>query len=370
MRLAFVLFKYFPYGGLQRDCLKIVQECLQRKHSVDIYCMEWRGQRPEGVDVQIIEVKAFSNYKRYELFSQRLAQIFKRDPYDGVVGFNRLAGLDVYFGADPCFAYKCESRAFWYRYLPRSRSFLNTESQVYGKSSSTHLMLLSDNEIPHIQRIYGTQDSRFHLLPPGVADDRFVSKESEVVRKQFRDELGVSDRQKLLILIGSGFRIKGVDRAIDAVSRLPKNERENSLLMIVGQDKSALFERYAKKVGVAEQVKFMGGRQDVANFLFAADILIHPAYKEAAGMVLLEALAAQLPVLTTDTCGYSFHIERSGGGRVHQSPFDADRFSRELGQMLTSDPETWKAGARNYVTENDIRGLASSAADVIEQVLQ
>ncbi len=370
MRLAFVLFKYFPYGGLQRDCMKVAHECLQRGHNIDFYCMEWTGSRPQGMTVHIVDVKEWRNYRRYELFARQVMQQLDHVEYDGVIGFNRMAGLDLYFAADPCFALKCEQRQFWYRYLPRSQSFLRSEATVYSRNSVTELMLLSDQEIPQIQRLYGTATQRFHLLPPGVARDRLAVDDYHQQRIEFRRELGLSKEQKLLLMVGSGFKIKGVDRAVAALARLPEPLRQKCVLMILGHDNSSQFKRQARRLGLGSQVRFMGGRDDASRFFFAADLLVHPAYREAAGMVLLEAVAAQLPVLVSDTCGYSFHIQRSKAGCVHQSPFDLQRFSCELATMLEKDPYDWQQAAREYVATIDIFGLATKATDVIEQVLQ
>ncbi len=46
MKLALCLYKYFPYGGLQRDFLRILTECQQRGHAVDVYTSEWQGKSP------------------------------------------------------------------------------------------------------------------------------------------------------------------------------------------------------------------------------------------------------------------------------------------------------------------------------------
>ena len=44
MRLAFCLFRYFPYGGLQRDFVRIAQACRARGHSIDVYTLRWEGE--------------------------------------------------------------------------------------------------------------------------------------------------------------------------------------------------------------------------------------------------------------------------------------------------------------------------------------
>ena len=46
MQLAFVLYKYFPFGGLQRDFMRIALECQQRGHQIRVYTLIWEGDIP------------------------------------------------------------------------------------------------------------------------------------------------------------------------------------------------------------------------------------------------------------------------------------------------------------------------------------
>ena len=48
LNLAFCLFKYFPFGGLQVDFMQISKICLDRGHKVDVYTISWNGEKPEG----------------------------------------------------------------------------------------------------------------------------------------------------------------------------------------------------------------------------------------------------------------------------------------------------------------------------------
>ena len=367
MKLAFALFKYFPYGGLQRDCIKIAMECVARGHRVDIFALESSGKIPTPLSVTCIDVRSHVNYRRYEQFAQEFSRITAQGDYDAVVGFNRMQGLDYYFGADPCFAIKTANKPFWHRFLPRSKSFLRAENEVYGCRSKTRILLLSPDEIPEIQKIYATPDARFHQLPPAVGAGYFAPEDYAARKRSFRNKLGLTPEKKLLLMVGSGFRIKGVDRALQAMALLPQHLLEQAELMILGKDNQRPFERLARKLNLADKVHFMGGRDDAAEFMFAADLLLHPAYRESAGMVLVEAIAARLPLLVTDTCGYSFHVQDSGAGRVHASPFDVQRFSREMRQMLETDPEPWQLAADEYAATTDLGGLAQKAVDIFEQ---
>ena len=46
MNLVFVIYSYFPYGGQQRDFMRILTECLARGHHITVYTLSWTGETP------------------------------------------------------------------------------------------------------------------------------------------------------------------------------------------------------------------------------------------------------------------------------------------------------------------------------------
>jgi len=73
MRLAFALYKYFPYGGLARDFVRVAKLCLAKGHRVDVYVMDWQGEIPNGVNVHLIKIKGWTNHARVASFHRQLA---------------------------------------------------------------------------------------------------------------------------------------------------------------------------------------------------------------------------------------------------------------------------------------------------------
>src|SRR4051812_37930398 len=71
-RLAFLLFDYFPFGGLQRDCIAIAKLCAQRGHDVKILTRTWRGETIPGLEVQLFGRKGFSNPTRNRYWLRQL----------------------------------------------------------------------------------------------------------------------------------------------------------------------------------------------------------------------------------------------------------------------------------------------------------
>ncbi|RRJ82359.1 glycosyltransferase family 4 protein [Aestuariirhabdus litorea] len=370
MKLAFVLFKYFPYGGLQRDFLRIATLCQQRGHSIRVYTMEWQGPCPEGFDVRVLNVKALSAHRRNESFQRKVSYSIAQEPVDAVVGFNKMAGLDLYYAADPCYEDKAlTQRSALYRLGARYRHFHEAERAVFGVDSKTEILMISEVQIPLFQRHFETPAERFHLLPPGISRDRCAPANAAEIRADFRREQGLGEEDRLLLMVGSGFKTKGLDRALYALASLPAALRARTRFMVIGQDNFTPFERIARRLGVEGQVSFLSGRDDIPRFMQGADLLVHPAYNENTGTVLLEAVVAGLPVLVTDVCGYAHYVEKAGAGLLLESPFEQADMDRKLEVMLTSpNRENWKRNALRFAEHADIFSMPERAAELIEQV--
>lgn len=84
-------------------------------------------------------------------------------------------------------------------------------------------------------------------------------------------------------------------------------------------------------------------------------------------MILLEALTAGLPVLATEVCGYAFHIQKAGAGRLLQSPFSQPACDEALREMLTSSERPhWIANGVAYAAREDLYSCHSRAVELIE----
>jgi len=368
MRLGFLLFDYFPFGGLQRDCLGIAQACHGRGHDVSMLTRTWQGDQPAGISIELFGRRGLSNIARNRAWLKQIARALPERKFDAVIGFNKVPGLDIYYGSDPCYAARmARLKGWWYRWSPRYRHFRALEEAVFARGRPTQILTLTEREIPLYEQFYGTEPERFHLLPPGI-QRRTVSEEAQkAARASVRDANGWQATDKLLLLVGSGFRVKGLDRAIRALASLPQALRQKTRLVVVGQNRPGEFQRMAERLGVGGRVHIMGGRADVFEFLLAADLLVHPAYSEAAGMVLLEALTAGLPVLCTEICGYAFHIDRAQAGRVLASAFSQAECDAAMAEMLVSPQrEDWRRNALAYAAKEDLYSCHVRAAEIIE----
>ena len=369
MRLALALFKYFPYGGLQRNFLAIARELSSRGHHISIFTSHWEGEHPPGLVIEVLPSRSISNVGRNHRFSTKLIQRLAEESFDLVVGFNKMPGLDVYYCADTCFATRVyEEKGFWERLTPRVRGALRYEAAIFGVASKSEVLLLSQVEGEAYRKYYNTNYGRLHLMPPGIGRDRVRNIDSDALASEVRAQLGLANSTKVLVFLGSDYKRKGLDRTLRALASLPMEYRKNCKLLVVGRDKrQANFERLAKSLGVRSKVHFLGQRDDIPSLLFASDVLLHPAYLENTGNVIVEALVAGVPVLCSGACGYAEYVSDNNLGEVVGEPFSQMEMNDKLLALLES-PRDWKKECEIFSAQADVFSRPQRAAEVIEQI--
>ncbi len=370
MKLAFVLFKYFPYGGLERDFLRIAKICQARGHDIHVYSFIWQGEVPEGFKLTLIPVKGMSNHQRIYDFSNKFSQLLleEQQSFDLVVGFNKMQNLDLYYAADPCYEAKVrEQHGRLYRLSKRYKVFQSMEEAVFAADKQVELLFISDIQMENFKQIYHTPAECFHSLPPGVDRSRIRPDNAIEIRTRVRQSLSLQEDDKLLLMIGTGYKRKGVDRAMTALASLPDALRKKTYLLVAGEDKISKYQALAKKLGIADQVHLPGARDDVPELLLASDLFMHPARHENTGTVLLEAIAAGIPQVISGVCGYAFHIEQAQAGKVLAEPFEQNQYNEVLLDMLTSDQwQQWQDNALYYMRHSDIFSMPDKVSDIIE----
>lgn len=337
--------------------------CQDRGHDVVIYTAEWQGNKPADMHIEVLDIpQHISNQRHDAAVIKAILDKLAQQPKRIVIGFKKMPGLDFYYAADSCFASKAYGeRGLLYRSTARARQQLAMEKAVFGPDSKTHCLMISQRETDAFKHYYRTPDSRLHLLPPGIRRDRIMPADYAEQRRQLRHDFGLNDAQRLVLLVGSNYKLKGVDIAIDAIAMLP----DNTHLWVAGQDEATAFERQAKKLGITNRVKILGARDDISQLMWAADALVHPAHRENTGTVLLEAMVAGLPVVASAACGYAHHVEDCKMGSILPSPVDSDQLAKSLATLLDIPRVEWIEKAQ-AIAKKDIFSMTERAAELIE----
>jgi len=320
MKILFLIARYFPYSGLQTDFLRAAEAAADRGHEVTCLTGSWEGERPAKLRILTAPVPGTGEADDLDALEKAFHELTVKESFDRTVAFELIPGTDFYFAGFDCLGDAPDNAN------PR---LLAREKAVFSPDSTTFIFYLVMPQINAFFRVYGTQPGRFLRLPPGMNPDCGRVPDPDAARLCKRAELGLGENERLGITVAHDMLLKGVDRVLAAYAALPPDRRAHLRLFFTGFLGREQCEKLAADLGIADRVIFAGGRRDLPELLCAADCLIHPARREAAGSVLIEAIASGLPVVCTDVCGFQ-DIVLASGGHVLSEPFCSDALTAEL----------------------------------------
>lgn len=156
-------------------------------------------------------------------------------------------------------------------------------------------------------------------------------------RKAAREMLGL-DEAEVVLTVGRHEYQKGQITLIEAFGMLTER-RPAAMLVIAGRTGNASDELNARvdALGIQDRVRFLGHRADVADLMAAADVFAFPSLWEGLGGVLIEALALEVPIVTSDLAATREVVGDDGRSGILVPPGDATALARALEELL-SDP--------------------------------
>ena len=133
------------------------------------------------------------------------------------------------------------------------------------------------------------------------------------------------------LFVGHGYKRKGLDLLLRALSQLPK---EDVFLSVVGKDKRMeWYQSYADQLGIGDRVRFFGPQQDSRPFYQLADSLVIPSFYDPFANVTVEALAMGLFVVSSKNNG-GHEILDEKNGAVIENLLDPEEVASALENSL------------------------------------
>lgn len=223
------------------------------------------------------------------------------------------------------------------RCLPRYREFQRLLMGQY-MADERIFVALSQRVARDFERHHGVRRSQVRIVYNGVDVERFSPHHRERYRQVVRDELGVSEGETLLLIVAHNFRLKGVPALVEAVGRL-RGERLPVKLAVVGGTRHGGFVHGGYMRGAADQpgVIHVGPAADTVPYYAAADLYVQPTFYDPCSLVVLEALASGLPVVTSCYNGAGELMTPGVEGEIVRDPANIDELVECLRRLVSPD---------------------------------
>lgn len=214
------------------------------------------------------------------------------------------------------------SLARWKQRLnPAHPLLLRLEARHFRKGGYRRIIALTEEVKSDLGRHYGVPGGDIDVIPNGYAPEEFNVPRALQIRAPMRAELGFSPEQKVIVFVANELDRKGYPALLRTVEAM--NDPRLRILV-------------AGRIAPAPHplVTYVGSTNEVARYYAAADVFALPTLYEAWGLVIVEAMATGLPVLTSRLAGASVAVREGETGELLDNPKDEGEIARKLRPLL------------------------------------
>ena len=335
MKIALVILNAEPQrGGAERYTQDLAAALVARGH--EVYLLASRFARSVEPARQVhLDGAAGSRIARYRAFTASVARHLQSHSYDMVHAMLPVPGCDLYH---PHAGIEAENLANGHlrhgghvrQVISKLSNRLNRKRRLYAQTERKMLeqgsaILCLSNAMQQIaQRHYQLGKGQSHVLLNGVDLERYDPAARGKIRSQIRRKNNIGATDVVALLMSNNYRLKGLRQAIQALQQLAAAGRASAKLMVVGREPADQYRRFAQRLGVADRMVFAGSTNDPPALYAAADLFVLPTAYDSCSLVVLEALAMGLPVITTRSNGAAEVMQDGVHGFVTDSQADME----------------------------------------------
>jgi UDP-glucose:(heptosyl)LPS alpha-1,3-glucosyltransferase len=215
------------------------------------------------------------------------------------------------------------------RLLLRHQVLLRVEHDYFVNSTPRAVLCTSQREVDDLARLYNVSREILHVVPNGFDPAVFNVARRHEHRERMRAEIGAADTDIVVLMVANEWHRKGLGPLLEAVALLGDKRLRVDL---VGVRAPSDYEPVAQRLGV--RMRWHGPSPDVALFHAAADVFALPTTYEPFGLVIIEAMASGLPVVTSRLAGASPAVQHGVNGYLLNDPRDVSEIAGALQPLV------------------------------------
>jgi UDP-glucose:(heptosyl)LPS alpha-1,3-glucosyltransferase len=355
MNIAFCYESVLPYkGGCQTYIADLARRLVSDGHEVHLYACAWDAAAlPEAMHIHQLRPVRGPRFLRPWRFGQRCLRALAEHRHDVTIGFDKTWGQDVLYpqGGLHTASVACNRRKHRGRWMRRLAHIVKSvdlahwsykllERRQYLEKPKPIIVVNSFLVRDHFQRYLEVSFDQIHVIRSAIDANRFPEHDRLKRRQLCREAWGLKPTDTVALFAAMNYRLKGLEpllRAVQVLRARPDCRDQPFRLVVAGNPKYGAYQRLARRSRIDDAVRFVGHCESIRDAYFAADFLVHPTFYDPCSLVVLEALACGLPVITTKANGASELIKPPHEGYVIDDPHDAEQLADSMASLL--DPQ-------------------------------
>ena len=339
-KIAVVIPKFGLVGGAEGFAAELTERiAADPRFEVHVFANRWADSSGRIVfhQVPIVRFPKFLTTTSFAWFARR--EISAAGPFDLIHTHDRIFRADVY-------TMHGIPHRWWVREVRRKRmslfdrSLARVEDRLVSEGGCRRFLAVSELTRKIFLGEYPIDPVRVAVVHPGIDASPYAKLDRERCRREIRGRFGIFPDEPLILFVSMNFAIKGLDHILRGIGCLRrKNPEKRFRLLVIGRGDQKAYGRLARELGLGDAVVFAGAvaREKLPEFYLAGDLYVMLSRFDTFGMVVLEAMAAGLPVLISGSVGARDVIRQGENGFVVENPADPEAIAERIETMLHGD---------------------------------
>lgn len=299
-------------GGLQKVVVSICKAIDREKFIPQVLCMRRLGTFAPEIEAMGIKVELLPQTKSgldYLAFL-KIARIIRRDNIDIIHTHNKQPFLDGSIAALLCGG-KRLVHTDHARFFPDKVKYMVAE--WFLSHFAKKMVGVSEPTTENLHKFEKISYKKLMTIPNGIDETPFVNAKKSEKRAR---EIGIKKNGVVFGLIARISKPKGIPYLLEAMAKVVKSLPDSTLLLIGEGELEDEMKKISNDFNLSENVIFTGPRTDIPELLKLIDIFVLSSISEGLPMVILEAMAARCPIVSTNVGGIPTVIKDSVNGRI------------------------------------------------------
>ena len=222
-------------------------------------------------------------------------------------------------------------------------------------------------------RAYDVDAKKIQVIHPGIDMEKFRGLDRKQCRHEIRSLWGIDETDVIILFVSMNFDIKGLDALMAAAAKAKSSDRSQKIkLLIVGKGEERKYRRIAQNLGIGNDVIFAGvHREKLERIYLASDMFSILSKFDTFGIVVLEGMAASLPVVVSSSVGAKDLVTHGVNGFIIQDSTNIDRISEKIGILLNKEVRTRMGeAAHETALHNTWESVATKYKSIYDELLE
>lgn len=370
-KVAVVVPKYGLLGGAEQTTAELTNR-LANQTDFDFHVLANRWQTSStSIRFYRIPIFSFPKFLTTLSFAYFVQRQINRNNFSLVHSHERIFAADI-------FTMHGIPHRYWVHNIRRKKKMslydLATawvEKKLVYKGNCKKFIAVSSLTKDIFLQEYNINPDKVAVINPGVDLNDYAQQNKDSVRNTIRRELGINIADPVILFVSMNFEIKGLDNILLSLAKLKAQKRKFKFI-VAGKGNIKKYTKMAQEAQIISDVIFTGplNKKKLIRMYLASDLYIMLSKFDTFGMVVLEAMAAGLPVVISSNVGAKDIVREDKNGFIVKDTSDIDYIAAKIALLFNNNIRRPLAeAAYKTATHNTWDGVAAKYQDIYADIL-